>query len=1085
MFHPRERPAEVMHIWGKLRTGMDLTFEDLRVAAQKALGRQASPRRRDPSPGPDTKSAEHMTHRKPPMPVRQTDGRPKSRKTVDGVSEKFLSMPEKNTETCSVGSHEGGALGPSIASVGTGVEDSSCDAEDEVQRLRQQVSSQQQRTDSESHIFVNGDYSWKHLRIGDEEKTLICRMKDAAEEERLAGIKRLNEGDFGDDLPLVIRACGFTTLELPNFDALELQTEEVVSLCANLVANPRSFDQWISLMKLVEAHGKDEEKRELYEHFLCEFPLCWGYWKRLADLQTRMGADTQSSSTSGGNLLSNVTAVEMSQFEDSPSASTSSTRRNRRNDGGLLQDEHPDTHRSATPDGLKDDETPAPGVILKLSEVSGCDLDTCCAALMTCDNNFHAALEQLRRSPSTLQVGAKERAQMGAALQMFERAPRRRDSGRLRGFLRPGQFETLFALLGVSPDSQCGLLALFLPVLIALLAVVESRGSRFRSPSGGAETGLNVYVKALKLAPACVDLWVHYCQTASVSWSSEDPEVEDGLRQIFEKAVETVGTDWRAFPLWDLYMNFEEKHGRWKRLGALLRRAMVIPMEGLPAVRIRLRALVVGDAAPALEELCCDDQEAELLDVEMKPPSDPQVFNVVLEDHLPKVENKNPEPKVVEKDEKDEKVVATAPILPVQEVEMEELEELSEGEICDDEVEVAPAAPASPVPPEDPPAPEEPKDSGTTKVEAMETTEPKKSKFITERTQRFLELREGLWAAASEEAARLRHFEAPLHRHYFHQKPLSSAQLDAWRRFLDFEESREPRDWRRLQVVFERCLIVTNNYLEFWLRYASWLQFAEAESGAATPEMACSLLRGACLSGRLSRRPDVFAAWAELEEACGRTGRARILLDATLSGCGHGSADVALRRAALELRHKDSELALVLLARYATDAVDLASKAVLSRRYAKLCEEMKQFEQAQRSLMLTWQAGCRDVGLLLELASLLMRMGTEEKGTDPSPLQQSCNLFEEALRCAQHDTASFTEACELWSCYVDFLLSHGAPLVQLRDVQARARAFRAKASVQISEKKKRGLQGPAFISAKQVKVHHGFETHAQGGSMVN
>ncbi len=25
---------------------------------------------------------------------------------------------------------------------------------------------------------------------------------------------------------------------------------------------------------------------------------------------------------------------------------------------------------------------------------------------------------------------------------------------------RPGQFETLFALLGVSPDSQCGLLAL-------------------------------------------------------------------------------------------------------------------------------------------------------------------------------------------------------------------------------------------------------------------------------------------------------------------------------------------------------------------------------------------------------------------------------------------------------------------------------------------------------------------------------------------------------------------------------------------------------------------------------------------------
>ena len=33
--------------------------------------------------------------------------------------------------------------------------------------------------------------------------------------------------------------------------------------------------------------------------------------------------------------------------------------------------------------GLQDDE-PAPGVVLRLAEVSGCDLDTCCAALMTC-----------------------------------------------------------------------------------------------------------------------------------------------------------------------------------------------------------------------------------------------------------------------------------------------------------------------------------------------------------------------------------------------------------------------------------------------------------------------------------------------------------------------------------------------------------------------------------------------------------------------------------------------------------------------------------------------------------------------------
>ena len=43
--------------------------------------------------------------------------------------------------------------------------------------------------------------------------------------------------------------------------------------------------------------------------------------------------------------------------------------------------------------------------------------------------------------------------------------------------------------------------------------------------------------------------------------------------------------------------------------------------------------------------------------------------------------------------------------------------------------------------------------------------------------------------------------KAPLHRQYFHNKPLSQAQLDAWRCYLDFEESgpRGPRPRRELR----------------------------------------------------------------------------------------------------------------------------------------------------------------------------------------------------------------------------------------------------------------------------------------------
>lgn len=43
----------------------------------------------------------------------------------------------------------------------------------------------------------------------------------------------------------------------------------------------------------------------------------------------------------------------------------------------------------------------------------------------------------------------------------------------------------------------------------------------------------------------------------------------------------------------------------------------------------RMKCVTLGCLGGFVQELCCDDQEAELLDVEMKPPSDPQVLRIV------------------------------------------------------------------------------------------------------------------------------------------------------------------------------------------------------------------------------------------------------------------------------------------------------------------------------------------------------------------------------------------------------------------------------------------------------------------------
>lgn len=48
-------------------------------------------------------------------------------------------------------------------------------------------------------------------------------------------------------------------------------------------------------------------------------------------------------------------------------------------------------------------------------------------------------------------------------------------------------------------------------------------------------------------------------------------------------------------------------------------------------------------------------------------------------------------------------------------------------------------------------------------------------------------------------------FEAEIKRPYFHVKPLDTAQLVNWRRYLDFEETEG--DVNRIRLLYERCLV--------------------------------------------------------------------------------------------------------------------------------------------------------------------------------------------------------------------------------------------------------------------------------------
>ncbi|KAL1834877.1 hypothetical protein ACET3Z_004528 [Daucus carota] len=74
-------------------------------------------------------------------------------------------------------------------------------------------------------------------------------------------------------------------------DAPALSAEEE-RLWSIVRANSLEFDPWTALIEETErvAEGHISKVRKVYDAFLAEFPLCYGYWKKYADHEERVGS---------------------------------------------------------------------------------------------------------------------------------------------------------------------------------------------------------------------------------------------------------------------------------------------------------------------------------------------------------------------------------------------------------------------------------------------------------------------------------------------------------------------------------------------------------------------------------------------------------------------------------------------------------------------------------------------------------------------------------------------------------------------------------------------------------------------------
>ncbi|KAL5702428.1 hypothetical protein ACHQM5_027650 [Ranunculus cassubicifolius] len=72
---------------------------------------------------------------------------------------------------------------------------------------------------------------------------------------------------------------------------LEAVTTEEGRLWSAVKANPLDFNSWTALIEETERVAEDNilKIRKIYDTFLAEFPLCYGYWKKYAEHEARLG----------------------------------------------------------------------------------------------------------------------------------------------------------------------------------------------------------------------------------------------------------------------------------------------------------------------------------------------------------------------------------------------------------------------------------------------------------------------------------------------------------------------------------------------------------------------------------------------------------------------------------------------------------------------------------------------------------------------------------------------------------------------------------------------------------------------------
>ena len=248
---------------------------------------------------------------------------------------------------------------------------------------------------------------------------------------------------------------------------------------------------------------------------------------------------------------------------------------------------------------------------------------------------------------------------------------------------------------------------------------------------------------------------------------------------------------------------------------------------------------------------------------------------------------------------------------------------------------------------------------------------------------------------ATEEKVQLRwKFEDAIKRPYFHMKPLERGQLKNWSDYLDFEETqlkkKEEKDYSNLTVLFERCMIATALYEEFWMKYVNWLLRSETEGNNKVEEKVRNVYFRAC-THHLPDKVDIHLNWAAFEEQRGHYEDAsKILLKVEKK---HPElVSVLMRRINLERRVGHNDEVHNLYKACIEKAKSAPAKAELTVKYSRFLRLVAKDEETAKAVLqdILDKSDEKNAKVYLQLLDIELHLY-------PLNRQNVINLFDKAI----------------------------------------------------------------------------------------